>query len=72
MMTPGFHPSPAHIKRLERCEAIVAECVAENPELIPVFERIEEELTKARASAVKDPLSKARMLAEQRRQARAQ
>lgn len=59
--------APARLARLERCHAIAAECAAENPVLIPVFERMEEELAAARTALINDPIARARRIAEQRR-----
>lgn len=61
--------SPARIARLERCHEIAAECASENPELIPVFQRIEQELGAARTALINDPIARARRIAEQRRAA---
>ncbi|MFV0383669.1 hypothetical protein [Paracoccus sp. (in: a-proteobacteria)] len=59
--------SPVYVQRLKRCHRIAAECAARNPLLLPIFERMEREVSAAEIGLIKDPIEKARRMAEHKR-----
>ena len=68
------HPqrvNAAWLARLERALLIAARAVAHNPAAIPIFERVDAEITAARAEIearrINDPIAKARALAMARK-----
>jgi hypothetical protein len=58
----------SEIEKLRTAHALAVKLVMVDPEYLPIFERIESELTQAEAATLTDPVSKARALAAARRQ----
>jgi hypothetical protein len=57
------------IERLHAAHALAATLVMVDPEYLPIFERLESELTQAEAATLTDPVSKARALSASRQMA---
>lgn len=72
-MTAAHIASPSLLDQLERALVTMAEVVARDIAALPIFERIDRELTAASASVAlrskNDPIEKARALARLRKEA---